>query len=805
MADKAPILREAQKYLAKGQIDKAIAEGEKLASLFPDAATFNFLGDLFLRKGDKKARQSAIDAFHKTADLFRQEGFSLKALALYKKILNINPSDAEALFALGELNEEKEIVTDAIKYFLAAADIFSKEGRKKKLLGVYDKVLSLAPSNIPLRIKVSELFSKEGFVSEASREYLQIGLLFEERGEAEKAKEYFSRAAEIQPGNYEAHLCLARVFKQAGDAEKAASFARLALQSPGSDAAVAVKCAEMLAGMGLEDEALREAAAVAKKDPSNRDAAKFLAGLYRKRGEVGKAWQHLSDAMDGAMEPEDLDEALGILEEFKEAEPIEARVKLVALLRRAGKNDLAVEELSTLYSLYDERGMAEEAVGCLNEALELQPDNAELLELRKSLEGPAPEERETAPRMEAGGEAEEEITVEQEEEDALAEAEMYIRHGLFDKAVGVLEALKVKDPGNIEVHLKLKSVYLGTGDKEQAIAECLILSELYSRTGDVDKKLALLKEAGAIDPDDPRLAERLAAMPELAAAAPSVEDYQDELFEADFYLNQGFFSEAKEILSRLAEKFPDDEALRAKLEEAMQGAGRPAAPEEAGAAAGTGPSEEGPGTSEETPAEAEISFEEAAGTGAEPPPEEAGAAPEELPPDVSMEADQIKEPSLDSDVLEIFEEFKKGLEKEVEAEDSETHYNLGIAYKEMELIDDAINSFQISKHDPKFFVQSTSMLGVCYMEKGLYQLAVNAFSSALMKTDPQEEASWGLKYELAAAYMKNGNLQEALQLFTEVYGWNSKFREVSGKINSLRKAIENEAAQKSKKSRVSYL
>jgi tetratricopeptide (TPR) repeat protein len=803
MADKASILREAHKHLAKGQMDKAIAEGEKLADLYPDAASFNFLGDLFLRKGDRK---SAIAAFHRTADLFRQEGFSLKALALYKKILNINPSDAEALVALGELNEEKEIVTDAIKYFLAAADIFSKEGRKRELLGVYDKILNLAPSNIPLRIKVSELFSKEGFVSEASREYLQIGMLFEERSEVEKAKEYFTRAAEIQPGNYQTHLSLARVYEGAGEADRAASFVRNALKSAGGDPSVVVTCAEMLAGLGLEDEALSEALKVAEKDPSNQEAAKFVSGLYRKRGEVSKAWQHLSSAMDGMMKSEDLDEVVGILEEFKDAEPIEARLKLVALLRRAGRTDYAVKELSTLRGFYDEKGMAEEAMRCLAEALELQPDNAELLELKRSLAGTAPEEPE-APGAEAAVEAEEEITVEQEEEDALAEAEMYIRHSLYDKAMRVLEALKVKDPGNVEVHLKLKSVYLETGDKEQAIAECLILSELYSRAGDEDKKIDLLKEARGINPNDPRLAERLAAVPELAAAAPSVEDYQDDLFEADFYLNQGFFSEAREILSRLAEKFPDDESLRAKLQEAMQGAGHPAGPEEVPAAAGADTAEGGAGAAEEAAADAEISFGEAAGTDEAPPQEEkAGEAPtEELPADIAVEADEMKEPALDNDVLEIFEEFKKGLEKEVEAEDSETHYNLGIAYKEMELIDDAINSFQISKHDPKFFVQSASMLGVCYMQKGLHQLAVNAFSSALMKTDPQEEASWGLKYELADAYMKNGNLQEALQLFTEVYGWNSKFREVSEKINSLRKAIENEASHKGKKSRVSYL
>ena len=127
MSDKSAIIKEAQRYLARGQVDKAIAEWEKLAKESPDGNTFNTIGDLYLKKGSKS---DAIDSYHKAANFFRQEGFSLKALALYKKILNINASDADALFALGELNEAKGLITDAMKYYLASADILSKEGKK---------------------------------------------------------------------------------------------------------------------------------------------------------------------------------------------------------------------------------------------------------------------------------------------------------------------------------------------------------------------------------------------------------------------------------------------------------------------------------------------------------------------------------------------------------------------------------------------------------------------------------------------------------------------------------------------------
>ena len=127
MADKTSIIKEAQKYLSKGQIDKAIAVWERLVRESPDGNTYNTVGDLYLKKGDRK---NAIESFHRAASFFRDEGFTLKALALFKKVLNLNPADSDALIALGQLSEEKGLATDAIKYYLAAADSLSKEGKK---------------------------------------------------------------------------------------------------------------------------------------------------------------------------------------------------------------------------------------------------------------------------------------------------------------------------------------------------------------------------------------------------------------------------------------------------------------------------------------------------------------------------------------------------------------------------------------------------------------------------------------------------------------------------------------------------
>ncbi len=158
--------------------------------------------------------------------------------------------------------------------------------------------------------------------------------------------------------------------------------------------------------------------------------------------------------------------------------------------------------------------------------------------------------------------------------------------------------------------------------------------------------------------------------------------------------------------------------------------------------------------------------------------------------------------------MEIFDEFKKGLEKELEEEDYETHYNLGIAYKEMGLTDDAIREFQSSRKDPERFLPSSTMLSACYMEKGLYALAIEVLKGALDSMQEKNEAYWAMKYDLAGAYEKNGGLKEALDLYMQVYGWNSKFRDVSDKMNQLRASIPESPEQKKpkgRKDRVSYL
>jgi tetratricopeptide (TPR) repeat protein len=143
----------------------------------------------------------------------------------------------------------------------------------------------------------------------------------------------------------------------------------------------------------------------------------------------------------------------------------------------------------------------------------------------------------------------------------------------------------------------------------------------------------------------------------------------------------------------------------------------------------------------------------------------------------------------DSGLEEIFKEFRKGVDKQLGQEDYDTRYNLGIAYKEMGLVDEAIAEFQLAAKDDARLLECSSMLGICFMEKGMPKLAVKWFEKGLKAPGRSEEEYQGLRYDLAAALEASGELDRAYQLFSELYGQDANFRDVAAKVRELKAAL----------------
>lgn len=139
----------------------------------------------------------------------------------------------------------------------------------------------------------------------------------------------------------------------------------------------------------------------------------------------------------------------------------------------------------------------------------------------------------------------------------------------------------------------------------------------------------------------------------------------------------------------------------------------------------------------------------------------------------------------DAGLADIFKEFKKGVDKQLGKEDYDTRYNLGIAYKEMGLIDEAIAEFQLAAKDDGRILECSSMLGICFLEKGMPKLAVKWFEKGLLAPGRSDEEYQGLRYDLASALEAAGETDRALGVYTELYGQDANFRDVANKVREL--------------------
>src|SRR5512136_1575879 len=150
--DRNSVIKEAQKFAGKGQFDKAIAEWRKLVKDSPnDANIFNTIGDLCLKKNSKA---EAVDAYKRAADILAEDGFTSKAIALYKKVLNIDPEKVEIHLALGDMNADKGLTGNALESYKFAADHYKKKNDIVKALGIYQKMADLNPANVAFRVKL---------------------------------------------------------------------------------------------------------------------------------------------------------------------------------------------------------------------------------------------------------------------------------------------------------------------------------------------------------------------------------------------------------------------------------------------------------------------------------------------------------------------------------------------------------------------------------------------------------------------------------------------------------------------------
>ena len=147
--------------------------------------------------------------------------------------------------------------------------------------------------------------------------------------------------------------------------------------------------------------------------------------------------------------------------------------------------------------------------------------------------------------------------------------------------------------------------------------------------------------------------------------------------------------------------------------------------------------------------------------------------------------EELLEADGEQSVEEIVEGFRQGMADALSEDDYDTHYNLGIAYREMGLVDEAIGEFQLAAKDPRYLVDCCSLLAASFIDKGFPELAVKWYLRGLDSPSLSEEESLGLLYELGNLHLSLGEEDRARERFVEIYGVNSNYRDIVAKLREL--------------------
>lgn len=158
MANKAKLINLAQKAMSRGQWDKAVSLLERVLAEDPgDVRTMLKAGDVYAKKGD---RARAAEVYRHVAEHHAEQGFFLKAVAVYKQILKLDPKNGEAALRIAELHEQLGLAQDAMVHFHLALPMLEEQGQHERAISVLERMLDLDRENVAARIKLAETLSR---------------------------------------------------------------------------------------------------------------------------------------------------------------------------------------------------------------------------------------------------------------------------------------------------------------------------------------------------------------------------------------------------------------------------------------------------------------------------------------------------------------------------------------------------------------------------------------------------------------------------------------------------------------------
>ena len=735
---KAKALQEAHKYVTQGKNALAIRQYLSILESDPsDLILLNTIGDLYVR--DKNLPEG-LKHFYKLADAYVKDGFVVKAIAIYKKIAKIDRNTAEPSLKLAELYQTQGLAREAREQCTNAFEFYRRSNQQEKALEVLHKLARLDLDNPRRHLQVAQYAESIGKEKQAADAYLEAASAAQRQGDALTAESALGSAAELVPDSPELEL-------------------------------------------------FRAQEAFNKQQPEQ--AEKILASV---------------PALQNHPRAQRL-----LFETYLATHNLDAARKLLLEVFRTNSPDFSpVADYAAQCLAKQDYDRAFEAASSVSQVLIGQKKTAPLMEVLRQI-------WEAAPRRIDNLELIYNICEKTADESTIPEilealGQAYVQAGELAKAEQAYARLAAREPLNESYQDMLRQVLEQQG-KEYAAPDlsALASAELPLEAESVPSSFPEIE--GPIPPaatpelaSGPQEFELVQSSDDLPASAEEERlpepqgipaeletpekippfNNQESREEIDFYVVHGFHEEAQKAVRNLEAKYPGEPevaALRRLVEESEQES-----------------EEESPETPEE---ESQPPFESSAAARHRDVMVDLAAElasslqePESRPLAADLAADLNPAPQTadeaSAELSALLEEFQEGEAAGGAGDDLETHYNLGVAFLEMGLHDEAIGEFQKvvkGAHPnrlPPNFLQACTLLASCFTEKGMPAIAAQWYSRALEISDLDEDAVLALRYDLGAALEQAGDRKSALEKFTEVYSQNIDYRDVAEKIRILR-------------------
>src|SRR5437016_1856292 len=371
------VIANAEKLVAKGKIDAAIKEYERLLDDNPnDVNTLNRIGDLWVRIN---RNDEAVKVFTKIADHYSKDGFFLKAIAIYKKINKLDPSKLEIYAKLADLYAKQGLAMEAKSQYQVLADYYLKHGDPGNALTIYKKISELDPNSINVHVKLADLYSQNNRTADALKEYDRVGRMLLKRGMLDEAVQVFKKALKIDATNVELVESLVTALLEAKDYENATQIVQASLESNANNARLLALLGRISLARGDASGARASLERAAAADPNEPAVRESLADLYLRQNNADGALDMLTPLAEKALQRGERGAAVEMLNRILrvDAGHTPTLERIVAVYTRLNEETNILSSMSSLAEAHVAKGQFEQASKVLEKLIQREPQNAQ--------------------------------------------------------------------------------------------------------------------------------------------------------------------------------------------------------------------------------------------------------------------------------------------------------------------------------------------------------------------------------------------------------------------------------------------